>query len=125
MGKAHGERCKARAEMHVRFACNLMVNSLYPKPCLFNSPHQSNNIPLLTDETPTNSEVYLNHQFSEHRIGGGSPLKNETPASGSVMTGNYLHTSLKRRSRSTHSTVPTCGTVEAGDACSDVWPTNM
>jgi hypothetical protein len=104
-GKAHGERCKARADMHVRFACNITANPLYPKPCLFTPPHQDEYVSLLSGIMPADSEVDLNHQMPE------------TPASGSVMTGNYLHTSLKRRSRSTHSTVPTCGSVEAGDTC--------
>ena len=80
VGKAHGERCKARAEMHVRFACNLTVNPLYPKPCLFTPPHQSNNVPVLAGVMPVNSEVCFSHQMSERRIGGGLPLKTETPA---------------------------------------------
>jgi hypothetical protein len=116
-GKAHGERCKARADMHVRFACNITANPLYPKPCLFTPPHQSNNVPVLAGITPVNSEVSFSHLMSERRIGRGLPLKNETPASGSAMNGDSTHTSIKRRSRSAHSTVPTCGPVEAGDTC--------
>ena len=117
VGNAHGERCKARAEMHVRFACNLIINPLYPKSCLFIPPHQSNNVPVLAGVMPVNSEVCFSHQMSERRIGGGLPLKNEMPASGSAMNGDSTHTSLKRRSRSVYSTVPTCRSVEAGDTC--------
>ena len=103
--------------MHVRFACNITANPLYPKPCLFTPPHQSNNVPVLAGITPVNSEVSFSHLMSERRIGRGLPLKNETPASGSAMHGDSTHTSIKRRRRSAHSTVPTCGSVEAGDTC--------
>ena len=74
--------------MHVRFACNLTVNPLYPKPCLFTPPHQFNNVPALAGKMPVNSEVCFSHQMSERRIGGGLPLKNETPASGSAVHGD-------------------------------------
>jgi len=61
------------------------------------------------------SEVRSRHQLSELRLEGGLPSKSVMPASGSVLRRDPQHTSLRKRGRSMHSNVPTCGALGAAD----------
>ena len=113
--KAHGELREKGASMHVRFACNVILAPLYPNACLSTAQICTTPFTLPVGRTTLTLQERPGHLLTERRLKGGLPSESVTPASGSALGRVPLHTSLRKRGRSMHSDVPTCGTVGAAD----------
>ena len=92
----HGEQRETGADMHVRFACNVIAAPVYPRFSLLTTPHSRDNSSSLRGGIPSVSEVRPRHQLSELRLEGGLPSQSVMPASGSALSGDPLHTSLRK-----------------------------